>query len=84
MIHSRSGAMRQHVASPCPGRRLQQAGNANGVANFNTDRFGNSRRHEVIPKPAAPLHLSLPGTVADPFQPPTFFWFNYNIRSSNL
>jgi hypothetical protein len=30
-------------------RRLQQAGNPNSLANCNTDRFGNRRRHEVIP-----------------------------------
>ena len=35
MIHSRSGAMRQYVASPCVGRRLQQSGNSNGVVNRN-------------------------------------------------
>src|SRR5262245_4483540 len=49
MIHSRSGAMRQHVAGPCAWWRLEQAGNANGVVNFNTDWAGSFRSHELIP-----------------------------------
>src|SRR5262249_13697009 len=48
MIHSRSGAVRQQVASPCACCRLEQAGNANGVVNFNTDRIGSSRSHRLI------------------------------------
>src|SRR5262245_53993828 len=55
MIHSRSGAVRQHVAGSCAWWRLEQAGNANGVVNFNTDRVGSFRSHESIP---SALHTS--------------------------
>src|SRR5215471_8288267 len=43
MIHSRAGAMREHIAGPRAGRRLQQAGNANGVADGDADGFGGGR-----------------------------------------
>jgi hypothetical protein len=48
MMHSRSGAVRQHVAGSCAWWRLEQAGNANGVVNLNTDRVGHFS-HELIP-----------------------------------
>jgi hypothetical protein len=48
MIHSRSGAVCQHVVSPRLARSLQQAGNANGVVHCDTDGFGNRRRHGPI------------------------------------
>ena len=43
MIHARSGAMRQHIASAGAGRRLQQAGNAKAVFTGNGDGLGMSR-----------------------------------------
>src|SRR5262249_35229187 len=46
MIHSRAGAVRHYVASPCARRVLQQARNANGFAYCDADRFDNRMRHE--------------------------------------
>ena len=53
MMHSRSGAVRQHVAGSCVWWCLEQAGNANGVVDFNANRVGRFS-HELIPYALCP------------------------------
>ena len=49
MMHSRAGAMGEHVARPRPRRRLQQAGDGHAFLAGNGDRLGNGRGQGCTP-----------------------------------